>query len=256
MDNERCSSHKSLSTVHRWLLEGGDGSLSVVSRSTTTGKVKRKRLQVKREQSKRSLIDWFYTCVKQIFTIYDQMDVDERSISSLSSPDETTDPYRHFYERLFPSLQSDFSSISTEDRSASRLFSKATQTQPIYCFSLKDGQALSSIRCSTIPTKEETTSISSSLVDRPSCPGVLIDIPSLVISSSPSIDQSGYFKHTSSLTRTYHFDQRNCLLECRHSSSDEQQTTERSSCHAPEVIFAQSTCQLIKQAWSPSPRGR
>lgn len=214
MNDGRCSSHRSLSTVHKWLLEGGDGSLSIGYRSTRRGKVKRKRLQLNKERSRKSLIDWLYTCVKEIFTVDEQ-----RSIRSSSLQDEISDPYRSFYEILFPSLQSDSSSISTADLLSSPPTSKSTQTRPIFCFELRDGQTMSSLRCSTIPTKEATTSTSS-------CP----------------------------LTRTYHFDQRNCLVECRHSSDDDQQT-DTESCHAaPEVIFAQSTCKLIRQAWSAPSR--
>ena len=44
-------------------------------------------------------------------------------------------------------------------------------------------------------------------------------------------------------TKIYHFDRRNCLIECQHLSSDE-------NIHRPENIFARTTSQLIKQSWN------
>lgn len=43
--------------------------------------------------------------------------------------------------------------------------------------------------------------------------------------------------------RVYHFDQRNCLIQCRHSSdtNDEQQRTTWDLRHPPDIVFARST---------------
>jgi hypothetical protein len=48
-------------------------------------------------------------------------------------------------------------------------------------------------------------------------------------------------------TRICHFDKRNCLIECYHSSNCHRSSSKNTD--TPEIIFAESTCQLIKQAW-------
>ncbi len=59
-------------------------------------------------------------------------------------------------------------------------------------------------------------------------------------------------------TRICHFDKHNCLIECYHSSTTEKKSPSNfprfssTNTNAPEIIFAKSTCQLIKQAWLSS----
>jgi hypothetical protein len=59
-------------------------------------------------------------------------------------------------------------------------------------------------------------------------------------------------------TRICHFDERNCLIECYHSSNTEQNHPSNfhristTNTNAPEIVFAESTCQLIRQAWLSS----
>jgi hypothetical protein len=59
-------------------------------------------------------------------------------------------------------------------------------------------------------------------------------------------------------TRICHFDKHNCLIECYHSSNPGNKHrsnflhSSNTKTHASDIVFAESTCQLIKQAWLSS----
>jgi len=65
---------------------------------------------------------------------------------------------------------------------------------------------------------------------------------------------SKVYRPSSSLHDTHkcHFDKNNCLTECYHSSNKNYHHSSSTNTDAPEIIFAESTCQLIKQAWLSS----
>ncbi|CAF1121618.1 unnamed protein product [Rotaria sp. Silwood1] len=168
---------------------------------------------------------------------------------------------------------------------------------PLYCFSIKDGQILplmlSSFSSSkTIPIIKEVPSSFSFCINNEKAEycNPPVDSPiatltadihthsshrpiiasitssnsntiSLKTTQNPMKDDILSKIHRPSLslhdTRICHFDKRNCLIECYHSSHAEKHPSSfyRSSstnANAPEVVFAESTCQLIKQAWLSS----
>ncbi|CAF2322049.1 unnamed protein product [Rotaria sp. Silwood2] len=170
-------------------------------------------------------------------------------------------------------------------------------TYPLYCFSVKDGQILplifSSLSSSkAIPIMKKVNSLFSLCINNEkseychppvnsSIPPLTADIysrssyrptiASIKSSNSNTISLkttqnlmkddilSKIHRPSSSLhdTRICHFDKRNCLIECCHSSNIKMYPSSfyRSSStntNASEVIFAESTCQLIKQAWLSS----
>jgi len=59
-------------------------------------------------------------------------------------------------------------------------------------------------------------------------------------------------------THICHFDKHNCLMESYQSSNTEKRypakyhRSSSTNTDAPEIVFAESTCQLIKQAWLSS----
>ncbi|CAF0866588.1 unnamed protein product [Rotaria sordida] len=169
---------------------------------------------------------------------------------------------------------------------------------PLYCFSVKDGQILplmlSSFSSSNdIPKLKEVTSsfpicinnetseycnplidssISPLTTDIYSHSSYRPTIASITSSNSNTISLkttqnpmkdnilSKIHRPSSSLhdTRICHFDKRNCLIECCHSSNIEKKYPSNfyrcssTNTNTPEVVFAESTCQLIKQAWLSS----
>jgi len=85
MNNHRCRSQKSLITIRKWLLEAGDAPSSsiyvpsskfdhnVKQKSNLNKIIKRKRFNNQKFYSKSaSIIDWFYECIKNVFTVYDE----------------------------------------------------------------------------------------------------------------------------------------------------------------------------------------
>jgi hypothetical protein len=155
--------------------------------------------------------------------------------------------------------------------------SKSTQTQPnqneqlsriypIYSFSVADGQILPMI----LSSPSSSFSTNNKKLE-------YYKFAALPISSVPSDLHSHFSSHSTigSITRSdsntislqttqnlteddllskihcpsspFH-DTRNCLIECYHPSNF-RRCSSNTNTNAPEIVFAESTCHLIKQAW-------
>jgi hypothetical protein len=310
MDNHRCRSQKSLTTVRKWLLEAGDGPRipssrfdhNIQSKSCFNKIIKRKRFNKQKYYSKTiSIIDWFYESIKKIFTVYDENQlkcdnhpIDDTTVSLMTCSTcqfESTDPYinTNLHSTQSPSKSSKTSSVlyskihpkamvTTATSNSNLHSSKSTQTQanhneqqstvyPLYCFSIKDGQVLPLILSSPslldpsfnspiLPLTSNNDSYSS----HPPTISSMISSNSNILSLQPTQNRMtndilSKIRHPSLHdTRIYHFDKRNCLIECYHSSNNENKQISNFHCssNTPDIVFAESTCQLIKQAWISS----
>jgi hypothetical protein len=71
----------------------------------------------------------------------------------------------------------------------------------------------------------------------------------------PKIHRPSFSLHD---TRMCHFDKCNFLIGCHHSSqtvknyrSNNHYYSSKTNTNVPEIVFAESTCQLIREAWLP-----
>ena len=115
MNNHRCLRQKSLISVRKWLFEGGDAlSTSICipsSRFDQNSKLKanlkkankRKRLNHQKHLSQtRSIIDWFYQFIKNIFTVYEENPIhhDETNDTIRSTVTYSTSQSEHLSARV------------------------------------------------------------------------------------------------------------------------------------------------------------
>ncbi|CAF1174084.1 unnamed protein product [Adineta steineri] len=270
MNNHRCISQKSLISIRKWLLDAGDGpspsfcspsskfNCNIKQKSGLDKIMKRKKHKNYKYYSKStSIFDWFYEFIKKIFTNHERMDD-----TSLSTITYSTCHYNEIRNPISSTLKSNNSSsilyskiksklmrtTATSSSNLNFLLLKSVQTQtntneqqssayPLYCFSIKDGQILPlmlSLPSSSLPISinneksESITNLSTASSDSN-------------IISLQTIENIRKNKINHPLPSLLH-DTHNCLIECYQSSNT----------NSSETIFAESTCQLIKQAWRSS----
>jgi len=154
--------------------------------------------------------------------------------------------------------------------------SKSTQTQanqneqpsriyPLYCFSVADGQILPVIL--SLPSPSFSTnnkkleyykfaalpipSVTSDLHSHPTIGSITrSDSNTISLQTTQNLIEDDLLDKIHRPSSSFH-DTHNCLIECYYPSNF-RRCSSSTNTNAPEIVFAESTCHLIKQAWLTS----
>ncbi len=158
--------------------------------------------------------------------------------------------------------------------------SKSTQTQanqnkqpsriyPLYCFSVADGQIFPVILSSpsssfstnnkkskyykfaALPIPSVTSDLHSHFSSHPTIGSITrSDSNTISLQTTQNLIEDDLLSKIHRPSSSFH-DTRNCLIECYHPSNF-RRCSSSTNTNAPEIVFAESTCHLIKQAWLTS----